>query len=205
MNAELYCTSYNDLIMGTAVSVAYVKIGDVVGIFAKYLESATINYAQLVAINLGMEQLHDGYNYLATTNSKYASLVVLNCNSWNNQGILDVKAHSEQVKQILTHIHRLGTGEVQLVPYKRHSDELMVRACKHAKHYYYMAQNEMIKKQTTALNPNLFPDDAKLIDELQGSVIWKVPMSMSIFEKKMGKSRNEKPILRLVTGLSEVR
>ena len=201
--AEVYCAVYNDLVMGTAVCVAYVKAAKAVAVFGRYLESASINYANLVAINLGFERVPTDYPYSIHTNSKYATQVILNCQKWRNQNIVEQKAHPEQVNQILNHIERLGTGEVNVEPYRGCKDELMIRAYKHAKHFYYLAQVEMIKYQTTALRPNCFPDSGILhLDELPGSVIWKTPLSMSVFEKKMTTSRvnSKSSFLKLIPG-----
>jgi hypothetical protein len=188
--AEIYCATYNDLILGTAVSVAYVKVAKLVGVFSRYLESATINYSQLVAVNLGMGKALDGSPYCVNTNSKYVSTVIVNCQAWRNQGILDQKSHPEQVQGILNHIDRLGAGQVVITPWKRGSDELMIRAQKHAKHLYYQAQLEIIKNRTTNLRPDIFPfEGMQHFDELPGSVVWRTPMSVAVFEQKMGKSR----------------
>lgn len=202
---HIYAGQHVDLIMGTAIAVAYVTVGDGMGIFPAYIESSTINYADLVAVNLGLATIPDAGSYTVHTNSRYVEMVMVHCQSWRDQGILDGKAHPEQVKILLGHISRLGNGRVETTMRSHQRPELMLRLLKHAKHFYHEAQTQMIAKRTTALDSSMFGEPVFIqLKDVPGSVLWKKPFSLSVFQTKMEKSRNGNKVgLRLIEGGSK--
>jgi hypothetical protein len=200
---HVYEGCYADLILGCGVAVSYVQLGDIIRSRAQFFESATINALDLCALHAGLSILPDGSPYTVHTNSKYVSTVLTNAGSWRNQKLLEEKAHSQLVNQILETTDQLGEGRIHVSVKQYSRDDVMMHLLKYSKHMYHRAQMEMISKLTTDLPSDLFTAELWQVKDMAGSILWKTPLSVSEFQKKIAKARmvfsNNRPnFLRLV-------
>lgn len=202
---HLYVGCYADLILGCGIALCYIQAGDRLRFIADFFESATINALDLSALTTALEFCLSKAPYTVYTNNRYISTAMLHAGNWRNQGIIEERAHPHLITQMLGHMDQLGEGEIQLSMRKSARDPLMLHLLKYAKHLYYKAQMQMIEKRTTDLPTNLFTSEIWDIKDLPGSILWRTPLSVGEFQKKMAQSRltqqqpkDEKPFLKLV-------